>query len=309
MLLESYCSRLGSLVEHRYSSLALLEAKQQAEKAAIAAHEAMLKAKAADRAKSKFLANMAHELRTPLNAIIGFSEVIKLDKITARERYPEYARYIHDAGLILLDIIDGILDLARIEAGKVELQEEFAGLNALIQSAVITILPGAQNKSIDVESRIENFSSMHVYIDSTKFKQILINLLSNSVKFTEPRGRIEIKSVLDKSGDLLLSISDTGIGIPAEQIEKVFQPFEQVADHLTRQHEGTGLGLPIAKALTELHGGQLLLCSELGVGTTVSLRLPSARVRHIAVPAAENNDGRPPLHEIEVCRDDNLAGL
>lgn len=305
MLLESYCSRLGSLVEHHYSSLALLEAKQQAEKAAMAAHEAMLKAKAADRAKSKFLANMAHELRTPLNAIIGFSEVIKLDKISARERYPEYARYIHDAGLILLDIIDGILDLARIEAGKVELQEEFVELNALLQSAVTTILPGAQNKSIDVESRIENLTSMHVYIDSTKFKQILINLLSNSVKFTEPRGHIEIKSVLDKSGDLLLSISDTGIGIPAEQIEKVFQPFEQVADHLTRQHEGTGLGLPIAKALTELHGGQLLLCSEIGVGTTVSLWLPSTRVRHIAASPAENNDGRPALHEIEVRRDDN----
>ena len=102
---------------------------------------------------------------------------------------------------------------------------------------------------------------------------------------------------------------ETYAGIPAEQIEKVFQPFEQVADHLTRQHAGTGLGLPIAKALTELHGGQLLLCSELGVETTVSLRLPSARVRHIAVPAAENNDGHPPLHESEVGRDDNLPGL
>ena len=121
MLLESYCSRLGSLVEHRYSSLALLEAKQQAEKAAIIAHEAMLKAKAADLAKSKFLANMAHELRTPLNAIIGFSEVIKLDKLKVRERYPEYAGYIHDAGSILLEIINGILDLARIEAGKIEI--------------------------------------------------------------------------------------------------------------------------------------------------------------------------------------------
>jgi two-component system cell cycle sensor histidine kinase PleC len=119
MLLESYCSRLGSLIEHRYSSLALLEAKQQAEKAANIAHQAMLKAKAADRAKSKFLANMAHELRTPLNAIIGFSEIIKLDQVKARERYPEYAGYIHDAGSILLEIINGILDLARIEAGKI----------------------------------------------------------------------------------------------------------------------------------------------------------------------------------------------
>jgi len=107
MLLESYCSRLGSLAEHHYSSLALLEAKQQAEKAASVAHEAMLKAKAADCAKSNFLANMAHELRTPLNAIIGFSEIIKLDQIRMRESYPEYAGYIHDSGTILLDIIDG----------------------------------------------------------------------------------------------------------------------------------------------------------------------------------------------------------
>jgi len=309
MLLESYCSRLGSLVEHRYSSLALLEAKQQAEKAAIAAHEAMLKAKAADRAKSKFLANMAHELRTPLNAIIGFSEVIKLDKITARERYPEYAGYIHDAGLILLDIINGILDLARIEAGKVELQEEFIELGVLIQSAITTMTPVAQTKLIEIESIFENNLSIDVRIDSIKFKQIILNLFSNSLKFTEPRGRIQIRSVLDTSGDLLLSITDTGIGIPAEQIEKVFQPFEQVADHLTRQHEGTGLGLPIAKALTELHGGQLLLWSELGVGSPVSLRLPSARVRYIAALIAENNDGRPSLHEIEVCCDGNLAGL
>jgi signal transduction histidine kinase len=296
MLLESYCSRLGSLVEHRYSSLALLEAKRQAEKAAITAHEAMLRAKAADRAKSKFLANMAHELRTPLNAIIGFSEVIKLDNIKARERYPEYAGYIHDAGLILLDLINGILDLARIEAGKAELQEEFIGLSAFVQSAVTTILPIAQKKSIEIETVFQHDPSINVHADSTKFKQIMLNLLSNSVKFTEPGGRIQISSVLDKSGDLVLSISDTGIGIPAEQIEKVFQPFEQIAYHLAREHEGTGLGLPIAKALTELHGGQLVLCSELGVGTTVSLRLPSVRVRHIAASTPnENNEGRPPV--------------
>ena len=280
MLLESYCSRLGSLVEHRYSSLALLEAKQQAEKAAIIAHEAMLKAKAADRAKSKFLANMAHELRTPLNAIIGFSEVIKLDKVKVRERYPEYAGYIHDAGSILLEIINGILDLARIEAGKVELQEEFIGFGALIHSVIATINPIAQRKSVEVAC-VTNPPLM-VNVDPTKFKQIMLNLMSNSVKFTKPGGGIRIESALDRSGDLVLQISDTGIGIPPEQIERVFQPFEQVADHLTREHEGTGLGLPIAKALIELHDGELGLSSEVGVGTTARLRLPSSRVREIA---------------------------
>ena len=277
MLLDSYCSQLGSLVEHRYSSLALLEAKQQAEKAAIVAHEAMLKAKAADRAKSTFLANMAHELRTPLNAIIGFSEVIKLDKVKSRERYPEYAGYIHDAGSILLGIINGILDLARIEAGKVQLEEELTGFGTLVRSVITTIRPIAQRKSVEVDCAIDDFPLV-VNVDTTKFKQVMLNLLSNSVKFTKPQGRIRVASLRHESGDLVLLISDTGIGIPPEQIDKVFQPFEQVADHLTREHEGTGLGLPIAKALIELHGGELILSSELGVGTTARLRLPSSRV-------------------------------
>src|ERR1700751_3051684 len=285
MLLESYCSRLGSLVEHRYSSLALLEAKQQAEKAAIIAHQAMLKAKAADRAKSKFLANMAHELRTPLNAIIGFSEIIKLDQIRMRESYPEYAGYIHDAGNILLDIINGILDLARIEAGRVLLQEEFIPLGRLVQSSINTIRPIAQRKFIDIDSNIQNPLTM-IYVDATKLKQVTLNLLSNSVKFTEPRGRIKVDSVLHKSGDLVLSISDTGIGIPPGQIERIFQPFEQIADHLTREHEGTGLGLPIAKALIELHGGELVLSSTPGAGKTATLRLPAYRVRSAAAYAA-----------------------
>src|SRR5215469_11749501 len=281
MLLESYCSRLGSLVEHRYSSLALLEAKQQAEKAAIIAHEAMLKAKAADRAKSKFLANMAHELRTPLNAIIGFSEVIKLDKVKARERYPEYAGYIHDAGSILLEIINGILDLARIEAGKVLLQEEFIQFDTLINSVITTIRPIAERKFVKLDCPCRH-PSLTVNVDPTKIKQVMFNLLSNAVKFTAPKGHIQIESLLHESEDLILLISDTGSGIPPEQIEKVFQPFEQVEDHLTREHAGTGLGLPIAKALIELHGGELVLSSELGVGTTARLRLPSARVRHNA---------------------------
>jgi len=285
MLLESYCSQLGSLTEHRYSSLALLEAKQQAEKAASVAHEAMLKAKAADLAKSNFLANMAHELRTPLNAIIGFSEVIKLDQIRMRENYPEYAGHIHDAGTILLDIINGILDLARIEAGRVLLQEELISLDGLVQSSIGTIRPIAQRKFIEVDCNVEKPPTM-IYVDATKLKQVMLNLLSNSVKFTGPRGRIQVDSALHKSGDLVLSIRDTGIGIPPEQIERIFQPFEQVADHLTREHEGTGLGLPIAKALIELHGGELVLSSHPGIGTTARLRLPGDRVRSVTTSAA-----------------------
>src|ERR1700746_2575366 len=149
-LLEDYCSRLGTLLERQYTGLALLAAKQEADAAAKRAEEAMLAAQAADLAKTKFLANMAHELRTPLNAIIGFSEIIKLDNIQAKGRYPEYAGYIHDAGTYLLDIINGILDLARIEAGRVELQEQLVTLDTLVQSAITTIRPIAQRKSIEV---------------------------------------------------------------------------------------------------------------------------------------------------------------
>jgi signal transduction histidine kinase len=281
--LENYCSRLGTLLEARYTGLALLAAKQEADAAAKHANEAMLEAKAADLAKTKFLANMAHELRTPLNAIIGFSEIIKLDALQTKERYPQYAEYIHDAGILLLNIINGLLDLARIQAGRVDLDEQIVAVGQLIQSAVRTITPIAEKKSICVDCELAQ-ASMLICVDQTKFRQIILNLLSNGVKFTEPQGRILVDSTVDKRGDLVISIKDTGIGIPAEHLERVLNPFEQVAHHLTKENEGTGLGLPIARALIELHGGDLTLRSDLGIGTTAALRLPHERI-HAAVPA------------------------
>jgi len=281
--LENYCSRLGTLLEARYTGLALLAAKQVADAAARHANDAMLEAKAADVAKTRFLANMAHELRTPLNAIIGFSEIIKLDGIQAKERYPQYAEYIHDAGILLLNIINGLLDLAWIQAGRVDLDEQIVAVGELIQSAVRTIAPIAEGKSIYIDCELPQ-ASTRIRVDQTKFRQIILNLLSNGVKFTEPRGRICIGSGVDSRGDLLILIRDTGIGIPPEHLERVLSPFEQVADHLTKENEGTGLGLPIARALIELHGGNLTLSSDLGIGTTVALRLPHERI-HGVVPA------------------------
>ena len=277
-LLENYCSRLGTLLEARYTGLALLAAKQEADAAAKHANEAMLEAKAADLAKTQFLANMAHELRTPLNAIIGFSEIIKLDVIQTKERYPQYAEYIHDAGILLLNIINGLLDLARIQAGRVDLEEQIVAVGEVIQSAICTITPIAERKLIDVDCELVHSSTL-ICVDQTKFKQIILNLLSNGVKFTDSRGRIIIGSGVNGQGDLIISIKDTGIGIPSEHLERVLNPFEQVADHLTKENEGTGLGLPIARALIELHGGSLTLSSALGVGTTVALRLPHERIR------------------------------
>jgi len=276
--LENYCSRLGTLLEARYTGLALLAAKQEADAAAKHANEAMLEAKAADLAKTQFLANMAHELRTPLNAIIGFSEIIKLDVIQTKERYPQYAEYIHDAGILLLNIINGLLDLARIQAGRVDLEEQIVAVGEVIQSAICTITPIAERKLIDVDCELVHSSTL-ICVDQTKFKQIILNLLSNGVKFTDSRGRIIIGSGVNGQGDLIISIKDTGIGIPSEHLERVLNPFEQVADHLTKENEGTGLGLPIARALIELHGGSLTLSSALGVGTTVALRLPHERIR------------------------------
>jgi len=277
-LLENYCSRLGTLLEARYTGLALLAAKQEADAAAKHANEAMLEAKAADLAKTQFLANMAHELRTPLNAIIGFSEIIKLDVIQTKERYPQYAEYIHDAGILLLNIINGLLDLARIQAGRVDLEEQIVAVGEVIQSAICTVTPIAERKLIDIDCKLVHSSTL-ICVDQTKFKQIILNLLSNGVKFTDSRGRIIIGSGVNGQGDLIISIKDTGIGIPSEHLERVLNPFEQVADHLTKENEGTGLGLPIARALIELHGGSLTLSSALGVGTTVALRLPHERIR------------------------------
>jgi signal transduction histidine kinase len=282
-LLENYCSRLGTLLERQYTGLALLAAKQEADAAAKRAEEAMLAAQTADLAKTKFLANMAHELRTPLNAIIGFSEIIKLDNIQARGRYPQYAEYIHDSGILLLNIINGLLDLARIEAGKVDLEEQLVGVGEVIQSAIHTIDPIAHKKSVQVECEPTQTTAL-IHVDRTKFRQILLNLLSNGVKFTEPQGKISISSCVNASGDLIISVKDTGIGIAPEHLHRVLRPFEQVADHLTKENEGAGLGLPIAQALIELHGGELVITSDLRAGTTAVLKLPRDRVHHPLPP-------------------------
>jgi signal transduction histidine kinase len=282
-LLENYCSQLGSLLQRPYPGLALVAAKQQAETAAELANEAMVQAKrGAALVKTKFLASMAHELRTPLNPILGFSEIIKLDGLQAKESYPKYAEYIHDAGMLLLDIINGLVDLAEIEAREVELEEQLVAVGDVVQSAIAAIRPIAQEKSIDINCEFGQEATLPICVDPTKFKQIMINLLSNGVRFTEPEGQILLGSSLDSRGSLVISIADTGIGIAPEHLQKVLEPFAQVQDRFTGKSEGIGLGLPIARALIELHGGELVLSSALGIGTTVALRLPGERVRHAA---------------------------
>jgi len=274
-LLNNYCDQLGALLERRYTERALIAAKEQAEEAAALARGAMREAQAADRAKSQFLASVTHELRTPLNAIIGFSEIIE----TAPRQngdIPAYAKYIRQSGSQLLGMLNGLLDLSRIEAGKLSLDEQEAALEEVLNAAIRPFSAAADEKSVTIACgpSIERM----LRLDLGKMTQVFTNLLSNAVKFTPEGGRIEIESVLTSDGSLSVTVRDTGQGIENEDLVRVLQPFGQLEDHLTRQNGGIGLGLPIARALVRMHGGELTLASAVGVGTTVEIHLPADRV-------------------------------
>jgi signal transduction histidine kinase len=282
-LLSDYCNQLGALLERRYTERALIAAKEQAEAAAELAGEAMRQALDADRAKSQFLATMSHELRTPLNAIIGFSEVIQAAPGASGE-VPAYARYIHESGSQLLTMLNGVLDLARIEAGKLALDEQDVMLEELLDAAIRPSRKAAEERSVTIMCGM--LVERVIRLDLGKMTQVFANLLSNAIKFTPPGGSIDIDSDLTSEGGLLIWIKDTGRGIAADDLERVLQPFGQLEDHLTRQNAGIGLGLPIASALVRMHGGELMLTSEPGVGTTVELRLPAERVRAFVAKVA-----------------------
>jgi len=245
-------------------------------------------AEAANRAKSQFLANMSHELRTPLNAILGFSEIIS-SRIFEKdaERTVEYAGLIHSSGKHLLALINDILDLAKIEAGRWQLQEKELSLHAVATDALQQLTWRAQNDHIILENAI-NPGLEPVYADERSIKQILLNLLSNAVKFTPEDGTVRVFARRHADGSMLVGVSDTGIGIAAEDQAKVFDSFGQGKHDVAIADKGTGLGLTIVKGLAEAHGGSVSLESEVGIGTTVTLRLPAARVmmRKMAAHAA-----------------------
>ncbi len=243
--------------------------------------EASLKreAETASRAKSEFLASMSHELRTPLNAIIGFSEMLKAEMLgpLGIDRYREYAHDIHGSGQHLLGIINDILDLAKAEANALELHEEVIPVDQLLEDVLRMLRPNVAKAGLRLALEPPK-APIELYADRRYLRQILINMLSNAVKFTERGGEIVLSADLDASGDCVFRCSDSGIGIAEDDLEQVLRPFVQVANVYTRDHGGTGLGLPLVKKLTELHGGELHLESRLGVGTTVTIRLPAWRV-------------------------------
>ena len=280
-LLQRYGDQLGHLVQRNLTELALIAAKQDAERAAGTARMAHMRAEAANQAKTEFLANISHELRTPLNAIIGFSEVIHgqlLGPVTRTPRYLAYAKDIHDAGQHLLAVINDILDIAKIEAGQLELEESEFNVGTTIDACLAMLNEQALTAALEL-SRIEHGQLLVLKGDEKKFRQIVINLVSNAIKFTPDGGRVTIETGLAGDGRLRVVVADTGIGIAPEYIVKAMAPFSQVDNTLARKYEGTGLGLPITKALTELHGGTLELRSRVGEGTTVIVHFPAERVR------------------------------
>jgi PAS domain S-box-containing protein len=244
------------------------------------------RAEIANRAKSEFLANMSHELRTPLNAIIGFSEIIMNRALgnVAPEKYNAYATDINVSGRHLLSLINEILDLSKIEAGRNEIRENEIGLDILVESAghLFRTQFDKNNLTLAVDLPAPAPTLM---VDGGKIKQCLANLLSNAFKFTPPGGTVTVIAYFDAGGGLAIAVRDTGIGISQRDIPTVLSPFGQVESVFQRSHTGTGLGLPITKALIEQHGGRLSIESTLGVGTTVTLTLPQERV--VSQPADE----------------------
>ncbi len=263
--------------EHRIQE-ELREAKEAAEAAQLAADAARHRAELSDRAKTEFLANMSHELRTPLNAIIGFSEMIQSEVIGPLEnqRYCEYVDIIHDSGIHLLKIITDILDLSKIEAGIIDLNETDVDLQPCINDVVRLIEHRAKAKDIELRVLLPN-QRLLLHADERILKQMLINLISNAIKFTEPGGRIRISTHHNADGTFEIRVADNGIGIAKEDIPAVMSNFGQVESAFSRANDGTGLGLPLTRRLVELHGGALVLESTPNKGTTVSLCFPPER--------------------------------
>jgi signal transduction histidine kinase len=231
------------------------------------------------RTKTEFLANMSHELRTPLNAIIGFSEILhgQVFGTIGDPRYCEYAADIRDSGQHLLNLINDLLDVSKVEFGKVELSEDTVDLAPIIEASRRLMRDRAEEAGIALTVEVPR-DMPYLLVDARRIKQIILNLMSNAVKFTPGGGRVSVRVVSHDNGEVSLSVADTGIGIAPQNLETALRPFGQIDSHLSRKFEGSGLGLPLTKSMIELHGGRLTLESEIGRGTVATIWVPAMRV-------------------------------
>ncbi|WP_244444312.1 PAS domain-containing sensor histidine kinase [Lutibaculum baratangense] len=272
-LMESERALLATVADLRRSRQTLEAQAQQLVELAERYSEEKTRAEDANRAKSEFLANMSHELRTPLNAIIGFSEIMETGTFgpMGSPKYIEYCSDIRASGQFLLDVIDDILDMSKIEAGRFQLEIESLDLAEIVDECVRITSLKAQEKDIAMEVDIGHNLALHG--DRRAIKQVLLNVMSNGVKFTKNEGRIKVRA--RSVGDsVTISVEDSGIGIPADAIQKLGRPFEQVENQFSKSHKGSGLGLAISRSLVELHGGALRIRSVERKGTIVTVRLP-----------------------------------
>jgi len=256
----------------------LAEARDDLEHARAEAVMARNLAEAGSRAKSDFLALMSHELRTPLTAVIGFADVMRGELFgpLGSPKYHEYCRDIEASGRHLLELVGDILDLAKVESGRYVLTEGTVDLDALVRASIQLLGERPARKGIIVNTRIER--SLKIHGDERALKQVLINLLTNAVKYTPSGGQVELTAGIVSGSALELIVSDTGIGIPAAELALVQEPFAQASNSGAAGEDGSGLGLSIVRTLVELHGGTLTIESDIGAGTRVSVRVPAERV-------------------------------
>ena len=289
-----------AMLEFRAQKDALI-AEREGEKSY--SDEARRRAETANKAKSRFLATMSHELRTPLNAIMGFSEVMTAEILgpMANQTYKEYAGNIHDSGKHLLNLINEILDLSRIEAGRYELHEEPIRLTDVAEDCHRLLKLRAESKGLTIVEEFDD-DMAQIWADQRAIRQITLNLMSNALKFTPKGGRITVTVCATEDGGQLLSVRDTGPGIPKDEIPKVMQAFGQGSLAHQTAEGGTGLGLPIVKNLIELHGGRFELHSELRKGTEAIIYLPRQRVLQAVGPLQPLGHERHRRHEAPAAR-------